>query len=417
MKRLLLALVIMIAVASGARALVVGTDLYLPSVAHGQGQCPGGICSQWRSDVWIYNPSTTAVATVQMYFLYRDQENLSPPSQTLTVAPGETRELLDVVLTVFGLDGPNGALRVVSDIDVVVTGRIYDENVQTNKGAGTAGMFLAGLPAGMAIGSGEATDLIGLAQDAAEISRTNFGFLETSGAPVSVEVTKRDAAGATLASRSYQLGAREVIQRSIAEVGGPLGTNQRLAVRVTGGSGQVLAFASRMDNRTGDPSSVEMWMAAAGPAHTTGMFHGTVWDSTGTLLDGTLELSVSEVGIVAYEGLAGIPCGVSDSYVLDFSDLPATPVEIVGGDFTATVTIPYSDGSSTVFTTVWTLEGTIGSDGVITGTLRSDTSGGTGSWAACNATNVSRAWCAGWTASLWLPANGTVRATRTLGPR
>jgi hypothetical protein len=113
----------------------------------------------------------------------------------------------------------------------------------------------------------------------------------------------------------------------------------------------------------------------------------------------------------------GLPCGVSDSYVLDFSDLPPTPVAITDGAFTATVTIPYTDGSATVFTTVWTLAGTVGSDGVIAGTLRSDTSGGSGSWAACNAINVSREWRAGWTTTLWLSGDGAVRAARSLSPR
>jgi hypothetical protein len=77
----------MIAVASG-RGPRRRHDLYLPSVAHGQA-VPGGICSQWRSDAWIYNLSTSATATVQVYFLYRDRENVNPPSATVTVAPGE----------------------------------------------------------------------------------------------------------------------------------------------------------------------------------------------------------------------------------------------------------------------------------------------------------------------------------------
>ena len=398
MRRMFVAVLVMITFTPLAHAVVAGKDLYLPSVGHGQGQCPGGICSQWRSDAWIYNPSSSAPATVQVSFLNRDQQNNNPPSETVTIAPGETKELVDAVFTVFNLDGAYGALRFVSDLDVVVTGRVYDENVVTNKGSGTAGQFFAGLPADMAIGNGESTDLIGLAQDSGNLSRTNFGFVETGGAAVTVEVSKHDALGVTLATKTYQLRTREVIQKSITEIGGVLGTNQRLAVRVTGGSGRVLAFASRLDNRTGDPSTVEMWSAAA-PERTTGVFQGAVWDPAGTLLDGVLQLSISAAGLVAYEGLAGIPCGVSESYVVDFSDTPATPIEITAGAFTATLTVPYTDGSTTVFTTVWNVSGTVGNDGVIAGTLRSDTTGGTGSWAACNAANVSRSWRAGWTGS------------------
>jgi len=399
MRRVLLVLIILTAVTPAAHAVVAGRDLYLPSVGHGQGQCPGGVCSQWRSDAWIYNPSAGATATVQVYFLARNQENGDPASATVTVAPGETVELVDAVLGLFGLSSSYGALRFVSDIDVVVTGRVYDDNVVTNKGAGTAGQFFAGLPAGMAIGEGAGTDLIGLAQDGADVSRTNFGFVETAGSAVTVEVTRRNALGAVLATKSYQLRSREVIQKSITDIGGALGTNQRVEVRVTAGDGRVLAFASRLDNRTGDPSTVEMWVAEVAQVRAAGVFHGAVWDSDGALLDGVLELSISEQGLVAYEGLAGLPCGAWESYVVDLFDTPVAPVPLVDGAFATTVTIPYTDGGSTVFTTVWTLAGTLGGDGVATGTLTSDTSGGTGSWAECNAVGVSRAWRAGWTGS------------------
>ncbi|HVN33234.1 MAG TPA: hypothetical protein VMT45_14750, partial [Thermoanaerobaculaceae bacterium] len=36
------------------------------------------------------------------------------------------------------------------------------------------------------------------------------------------------------------------------------GTNQRIRVAVTGGSGRVITNASRLDNRTGDPATIEM---------------------------------------------------------------------------------------------------------------------------------------------------------------
>ncbi len=396
MKHAIVFFVFIVTLTPAALAVEAGMDLYLPSVGHGEGQCPGGVCSQWRSDTWIYNPSESATATVEVEFLQRDSANHSPPSQTVSVAPGETRELLDVVLSLFGLDNAYGALRFVSDLEVVVTGRVYDANVQTNLGTGTAGQFFAALPAAMAIGLDQGTDLFGLAQDVDGTWRSNFGLVETSATAVTVEVSARDASGALLATRSYELEPREVIQRSILDVGGGIGSNHRLEVRVTSGSGRVLAFASRLDNRTGDPSTVEMWVAAT--SHATGAFEGAVWDPAGTLLDGVVRLSVSQDGLVAYEGLAGIPCG-SGTFVVDFFDIPTAPVAISDGLFNATATIAYSDGSTTVFTTEWTLDGAVGDHGVVTGTLRSDTTGGTGAWADCNADGVVRAWRAGWSGS------------------
>jgi len=396
MNRLLLVALALV-VAVPALAVTPAVDVYLPSVGHAQGACPGGICSQWRTDVWIYNPASSS-ATVQISFLRRDTENTSAPSQTVTVAPGETKEYVDIISSLFNLDGVYGALRFVSNTAVVVTGRIYDENVVTNKGTGTAGQFFAGLSAQAAIGNGESTELVGLAQDSAQLWRSNFGFVETAGASATLEVKRLDATGATLATKTYTLRARESKQYSITDIGGPLGSNQRVTVKVTAGSGRVLAFASRLDNRTGDPSTVEMTTKPATVANTTGRFDGIVLTPDGTLVDGGVELSISNLGLTGFSGLCGLPCG-ADSYVVDFSSTLSTPLALASdGSFSTQVDIPYGDSSTTYFTTRWTFSGTLSTNGVLTGNLTSETSGGTGSWASCNGT-VNRAWRAGWTGS------------------
>ena len=397
MKRLTLLCCFLLVAAVPVFAVTPSTESYLPSVGHGQGQCPGGICSQWRTDVWIYNPST-ASATVQIQMLRRDTENTSPATQSVTIASGETKEYLDIVYTLFNLDGVYGALRFTSATNVVVTGRIYDDNVQTNKGTGTAGQFFAGFPASLAIGNSESTEIIGLAQDSGNLWRSNFGFVETTGVAATLEVKRLDAAGATLATKTYSVRAREAKQFAITDIGGPLGTNQRVSVKVTGGTGKVIAFASRLDNRTGDPSTVEMTTKVLSAGHTTGRFDGMVLTPDGTLVDGGIDLNISSLGLTGFSGLAAVYCG-SDSYLVDFSATLTTPATISAtGDFSTQVDIPYGTSTTTYFTTRWTLSGTVGTDGVITGTLRSVTTGGSAEWATCNATN-DRNWRAGWTGS------------------
>jgi len=386
-----------IAVASVALAVTPAVDVYLPSVGHAQGACPGGICSQWRTDVWIYNPANAA-ATVEIQFLRRDTENTSPPTRTVTVAAGETKEYTDIVYSLFNLDGVYGALRFVSSTPVVVTGRIYDENVVTNKGTGTAGQFFAGLSAQSAIGTGESTELIGLAQDSAQLWRSNFGFVETAGAAATLEVRRLDATGTTLATKTYSIRARESKQFSITDIGGPLGANQRVTVRVTSGSGKVLAFASRLDNRTGDPSTVEMTTKPAAAANTTGVFAGIVLTPDGTMVDGGVETTISNLGLTGYAGVCGLPCG-TDSFIVEFFANPSSPIAIGSdGSFSTETDISYGDSTTTYFSIHWTFAGTLSSNGVLSGTVRSVTTGGSGSWAACNGT-VTRAWRAGWTGS------------------
>ncbi|MGE5236203.1 MAG: hypothetical protein ACM3O7_07635 [Acidobacteriota bacterium] len=264
--RILAAASTVIVMASSAWALLPSRDAYLPTVGHGQGVCVGDppVCSQWRSTAWVYNPSTVQSAHVAISFLRRDAENLNPVTEDVTVPPGASVEFDDVVLSLFGADGAYGALRFASDQPVAVTGRIYDANVQTAKGTGTAGQFEGGLDAASAIGAGETVDLIGLAQDAAGVWRSNFGFVETNGAACTVTAQLVDASGAAVGdAKSYPVAARSQRQFNLGDLVTSPGTNLRLRVGVSDGQGKVVAFANVIDNRSGDPSNVDM----AGQGH------------------------------------------------------------------------------------------------------------------------------------------------------
>ena len=312
--------------AAGALAVTPATDLFLPSVGHAQGACPGGVCSQWRSDTWIYNPSTTQPATVVVAFLRRDTANLAPPTVTVAVAAQQTVELADVVLSSFAVADAYGALRFTADIPVVVTGRVYDANVQTNKGTGTAGQFFAGLPASIAIASGESTDIIGLAYDSEGIWRSNFGFVETTGAPATVEVQRLDEHGAVQGSKSYPVREREARQFPLTDIAGPLGGNVRLRVRVSAGSGRVVAFGSRLDNRTGDPSTVEMAVAGGRDGTYLCKAEKTTYDTpltvtvsggTVTALDATVLVTAEDVPSCSGGELVAVAGALPEPAVID----------------------------------------------------------------------------------------------------
>ena len=398
MRKTLLAL-FMVMVAGSALATVPGVDLYVPAVGHGLGAVSGGVQAWWRGDVWVFNPSTTQSATVDIFLLLRNQANPNPAVRRITVTAGETRYLPDIVFNNFGADNTYGGLRIVSNIPVVVSGRSYDANVTvTGKGQGTVGQFFSGVPAALAIGLGDATDVIGLDQDGVQTSgtwRSNLAFVETTGNPVDLTVARIDSNGTQVGSITQHLEGRQVSQINyvITSIVNTTGTNQRIRVTVTGGSGRVITNASRMDNRTGDPATIESVMV-----YVSGRFEGVVLDSSGgSRVDGGLQLQIGGGAVTTYSGVAGIPCG-ADSYTLDFSPDSGTSIPInASGTFVTTVSIPYTNGTDTLFTTSWTLTGARAKDGTWSGTLESDTSGGTGSWASCNALNVTRAWRAAWT--------------------
>jgi hypothetical protein len=399
MKKVLLFLAVL-TLAGAALALPPSTDQYLVSVGRLQGSCPGGICALFRTDVWILNPSTQST-NVTITFYYRPEIYQPPVSATVAVAAGQTRELADIFQNpaAFNLDGVAGALRFESAVPVLVTGRLYDVNVVTNKGTGTAGAFYPGLSGQLAIGVGETSDIIGVAEEA-NVWRSNLALMETSGNAVTLTIERLDPNGNVAGSiTGYQLAARTPVQLNsvLTQLGVTTASNQRLRLRPTAGSGRILAGVYRIDSRTGDPFSIEFSTAAAAAAHTTGRFEGVVRTADGTFVDGGIELDIATAGLSSFDGLAGLPCG-ADSFTVDFS-ATVNPPAAIGGDGTFSVStspINYSDGTSTIFTITWTLTGVLDTQGVLSGTLRSATTGGAGTWSSCNGT-IDRTWRAGWT--------------------
>ncbi len=402
MKRVLMSLCVAM-VAGAALATVPATDQYLPALGHAFGAADvNGVRPWWRGDVWIFNPSSTQSATVTI-FLLRRQANPSPESRVITVDPGDTRYLQDVIYGTFGYDNLFAGLRLLSSIPVLVTAESYDANVTVvNKVQGTAGQFFAALPANLALELGEASDLPGFDQDGtgtAGTFRSNLAVVETTGNPVTYNLQIYNGAGSLVGTKAYSLGAREVgqINYVITDVTGATGTNDRVRVVVTGGTGRMIAVGSRIDNRTGDPSTIDMVAI-----HQSGQFEGIVLSaSTGTIVDGGLQLVIGGGVLTDFQGVAGIPCG-SDSFTLDFSPTGGSNVAVgPDGTFTTSLSINYTDGTNNLFTTNWTLAGARAADGTWSGTLTSDTTNGVNvggyNYATCNVLGVTRQWRAAWT--------------------
>ena len=404
MTRALIVTMCITLIAGTALAGVPVTDQYLPALGHAFGAAVGGVQPWWRGDVWIFNPSSSQSASVTIYLLLR-QANPNPDSRVVTVNPGDTVYLPDVILGTFGQNNLFAGLRFLSNIPVLVTGESYDANVTVvSKGQGTAGQFFAGLPASTALGAGDSTDLPGFDQDATGTTgtfRSNLAVVETTGNPVTYNVLIYNGTGALMGTKSYSLGIREVgqINTVITDVTGSTGTNQRVHIDVTGGTGRLVAVGSRIDNRTGDPSTVDQ-----SGGNVFGRYEGTLIVGTGTSpIDGGILVIVGNGGVTDYEGVGGIPCG-TDSFTVDFGPDPQHnpgPFAIgADGTFSTQVTIPYGpDSSTTWFTTTWTLSGARQPDRSWVGTLVSNTSGGTGDFAPCNVTGVTRNWRAAWTGS------------------
>jgi hypothetical protein len=124
---------------------------------------------------------------------------------------------------------------------------------------GTLGEFVPAIPfsnfIGKAIDSTHAATILGLQQiSQTEAMRTNVGVMEASGQPASVLISVFDPTGKKLLD--FPLDLRGGEQRQLNSF---LSQNKitlpdgRIEVKVTGGEGKVTAYASVIDNKTGDP--------------------------------------------------------------------------------------------------------------------------------------------------------------------
>ncbi|NOZ94776.1 MAG: hypothetical protein GXP47_08580 [Acidobacteria bacterium] len=248
---------VVLAAALPLLASFAGTDVFLPSVGRGQGK--GG--SQWYTTMWVYNPNASPV-DITVRFLKRDQPNPSALTYNDTIPAGDTRKYENAVFTLFAVEG-FGALRVTASERVVVNARIFSQPSAGEKAS--VGQFMGAAPASFAI-NGEKTVVLGVAQTSPESASTyryNYGFVETAGKSVTVEVKAVDGDGTVLATDTVSLGGYEARQYNLKDrlIGSPDVTNVRLEVRVTGGSGRILAFGTGLANESNDSSVFEMQFA------------------------------------------------------------------------------------------------------------------------------------------------------------
>ncbi|MFI5166843.1 MAG: hypothetical protein ACHQQS_09510 [Thermoanaerobaculales bacterium] len=251
--------VVLLTLAVPAIANFSGTDVFIPSLGFG----PGASNSQWNACIWVYNSNTSPV-NVTFSLLLRNQPNPSPQVFNDTIPAGDTRRYDNAFTTLFGVTATTfGAVRVTTPVGqpVIVNARSYSTPAGGDQ-MDTAGQFYAAIPASFAIGPAQKTQLLGVYQTTPQTSsefRYNYGFVETTGDSVTVQVTAFDPNGTSLGSTNYTLGGYEARQYNITDLLPTVNrTNVRLEVAVTSGPGQVVAFGSGIANRSNDPSTFEM---------------------------------------------------------------------------------------------------------------------------------------------------------------
>ena len=83
-----------------ASASAPGSVLFIPASAH----VAGDNDTNWRTDLEMHNPGQET-ATVTVSLLRFRESNLNPSQRSYTLDPGESLQLPDILMSVFGLNG------------------------------------------------------------------------------------------------------------------------------------------------------------------------------------------------------------------------------------------------------------------------------------------------------------------------
>ncbi len=247
-------------VAPVREGVTAGTSVYIPAAAH----VSGAAGTNWRTDLEVHNPGFTT-ATFRVELLKRDQANPSPVSRTFNLGPGRSVRYEDALMTLFSFSGA-AALRITPASGVImVSSRTYNRAA-----GGTYGQFIPAADPAVAITDETMGTLAQLARS--DAYRTNVGFVNVTGESVGVVVELYDAAGMSLGIKTYTLRAYEHRQ-----VNGILGqvTDRAIAgayaiVSTSTPAARFLAYASVVDNRSGDPVYVPAQVTGAGSSPPSG---------------------------------------------------------------------------------------------------------------------------------------------------
>jgi hypothetical protein len=214
--------------------------------------------TRWQTTLEIFNTAVSAT-TVALFFNLSNVDNTTPAgSAQLVIPPRSVLTLADVVGELFALDEVTGSLDLVSSAPILAHARIANLG-----GGGTFGQHVPAVPASWAVGDDDAP---GLAPNADVVQlfevredgswRTNLGVVNVAATPLEVEL--RALQGAVLVGNPLTLRlapfSHTQLTRILDVMAVPRGAGGvRLAVAAAPGTGgRLLAYASRVDNATGD---------------------------------------------------------------------------------------------------------------------------------------------------------------------
>jgi hypothetical protein len=211
----------------------------------------GGSVGNFRTDLRLFNPSSTKDIQVQAYLLaVGGVDNSAVQPKTITVPKRAQLVYDDVVTSLFQSSGL-AAIRLSSSDDFVATQRIYAAS-----SAGTLGQFVGGVDASTAKKNGVLIQLKGSSPSGPALFRTNIGMVNPNAATANTTWRLYDKNNALVGTpKNVTLAPYAVIspQEMRGYLGAPSDADLSDAWIGYTSDQPIVAYASCVDNGTTDP--------------------------------------------------------------------------------------------------------------------------------------------------------------------
>ncbi len=231
-----------------------GFDIAIAAAAN----TPGENGTQWESDVDLFN-SGAAPASVELSLLRANQANPTPATAEITVAPGSTTRVADVLGSTFSAGNAALGVKMLSGW-ADVSSRFYNT---ASACGGTYGMFIPGESDAVAVAAGQTGYFhhLTFSRDGTKGFRVNIGFMNDTALATDVEIRLYGDNGELLKTVPATLQPYEHRQFTRIHREPPPVTNDvahgSATVTVATAGGRVHTYAMLIDNVSGDPVFIE----------------------------------------------------------------------------------------------------------------------------------------------------------------
>jgi len=236
-----------------------GEALFISAAAH-QAGAQG---TNWRSDIEIHNLGTE-LGVFEVLMLEHGEDNTVPETVELSLAAGQSVRLADVLQGEFNTDGAAALILIPSFGRIVATSRTYNllgpGNALGLPAGATFGQFVPALPISSAIQDGEEGRIIQLSHSSGSAggARANLGLVNATVAELAVRIELFNGDGLRLGvvNRTLEPLEYEQINRIYERVTVDDVDDGYAVVSTTTPGGSFFAYASVVDNLTGDPVAI-----------------------------------------------------------------------------------------------------------------------------------------------------------------